>query len=37
VIRTDAGLDFEHRFTEAIDILLAGYAAPGARDTPRTD
>ncbi|MEU0558760.1 TetR/AcrR family transcriptional regulator C-terminal domain-containing protein [Dactylosporangium sp. NPDC006015] len=27
VITTRAGLDFDHRFTEAVDILLAGYAA----------
>ncbi|MET7393547.1 TetR/AcrR family transcriptional regulator C-terminal domain-containing protein [Dactylosporangium sp. NPDC005572] len=27
VIRTRAGLDFDHRFTEAVDILLGGYAA----------
>ncbi|SDY58989.1 transcriptional regulator, TetR family [Asanoa ishikariensis] len=27
VIATRAGLDFDSRFTEAIDILLAGYAA----------
>ncbi|MEV0713231.1 TetR/AcrR family transcriptional regulator C-terminal domain-containing protein [Asanoa sp. NPDC050611] len=27
IIATRAGLDFDHRFTEAIDILLAGYAA----------
>jgi len=26
VIATRAGLDFDTRFTEAIDILLAGYA-----------
>lgn len=28
VIVTRAGLDFDSRFTEAVDILLAGYAAP---------
>jgi AcrR family transcriptional regulator len=27
IIATRAGLDFDHRFTEAVDILLAGYAA----------
>lgn len=27
VITTRAGLDFDHRFGEAVDILLAGYAA----------
>ncbi|AEV83532.1 Tetracycline repressor protein class H [Actinoplanes sp. SE50] len=27
VIRTRAGLDFDSRFTEAVDILIAGYAA----------
>jgi len=27
VLATRAGLDFETRFTEAVDILLAGYAA----------
>jgi AcrR family transcriptional regulator len=26
IIATRAGLDFTHRFTQAIDILLAGYA-----------
>ncbi|MET7426694.1 TetR/AcrR family transcriptional regulator C-terminal domain-containing protein [Dactylosporangium sp. NPDC005555] len=26
VITTRAGLDFDHRFTEAVDILLAGYS-----------
>ncbi len=32
VIATRAGLDFDSRFTEAVDILLAGYAAlPPAR------
>jgi TetR/AcrR family transcriptional regulator, tetracycline repressor protein len=33
VITTRAGLDFDTRFTQAVDILLAGYAAlssPGA-------
>jgi hypothetical protein len=29
VIRTRAGLDFDSRFTEAVDILIAGYAALG--------
>jgi TetR/AcrR family tetracycline transcriptional repressor len=30
VIRTRAGLDFDHRFGQAVDILLGGYAAlPG--------
>ncbi|MEV0136132.1 TetR/AcrR family transcriptional regulator C-terminal domain-containing protein [Dactylosporangium sp. NPDC050688] len=32
VIATRAGLDFDTRFTEAIDILLAGYAALPPRD-----
>ncbi|GIF50698.1 TetR family transcriptional regulator [Asanoa ferruginea] len=27
ILTTRAGLDFDHRFTEAVDILLAGYAA----------
>ncbi|WP_436532464.1 TetR/AcrR family transcriptional regulator C-terminal domain-containing protein [Actinoplanes sp. HUAS TT8] len=27
VIRTRAGLDFDSRFTQAVDILIAGYAA----------
>jgi TetR/AcrR family transcriptional regulator, tetracycline repressor protein len=27
ILETRAGLDFDHRFTEAVDILLAGYAA----------
>ena len=27
VVRTRAGLDFDHRFGQAVDILLAGYAA----------
>ncbi|MFI1991737.1 TetR/AcrR family transcriptional regulator C-terminal domain-containing protein [Actinoplanes sp. NPDC020271] len=29
VIRTRAGLDFDSRFTQAVDILIAGYAALG--------
>ncbi|WP_238015240.1 TetR/AcrR family transcriptional regulator C-terminal domain-containing protein [Dactylosporangium sp. AC04546] len=32
VIRTRAGLDFDHRFTEAVDILLAGYAGLDSPD-----
>ncbi|MER7439819.1 TetR/AcrR family transcriptional regulator C-terminal domain-containing protein [Micromonospora avicenniae] len=32
VIRTRAGLDFDQRFGQAVDILLGGYAALGARD-----
>ena len=36
IIATRAGLDFESRFTEAIEILLAGYAAApvGGDDAP---
>jgi TetR/AcrR family tetracycline transcriptional repressor len=30
VFRTRAGLDFSHRFGQAVDILLDGYAALGA-------
>jgi hypothetical protein len=29
IIATRAGLDFDHRFGQAVDILLAGYAALG--------
>jgi TetR/AcrR family tetracycline transcriptional repressor len=32
VIRTRAGLDFGQRFSAAVDILLAGYAAVGTGD-----
>lgn len=32
VIRTRAGLDFDQRFGQAVEILLAGYAAPVAGD-----
>ena len=38
IIATRAGLDFESGFTEAIDILLAGYAArpaPSSRSRSR--
>lgn len=34
VIATRAGLDFDSRFTEAIDILLAGYAALPLPEAP---
>ncbi|MEU8263853.1 TetR/AcrR family transcriptional regulator C-terminal domain-containing protein [Micromonospora sp. NPDC048999] len=29
IVATRAGLDFDHRFGQAIDILLAGYVALG--------
>jgi TetR/AcrR family transcriptional regulator, tetracycline repressor protein len=35
VIATRAGLDFDTRFTEAIDILLAGYAALPTTDAAK--
>ncbi|MDG6103732.1 TetR/AcrR family transcriptional regulator C-terminal domain-containing protein [Dactylosporangium aurantiacum] len=34
VIATRAGLDFDSRFAEAIDILLAGYAALPLKEAP---